>query len=177
MTDERVGAENSVTSRDLHVLVYETTKAISSQRPNGRVGRWASAACGRMLTERSVRAVSVVMLGKLLQHQREVAGPDDQNVIEAFAAQGADPALYDRVRLRRSDWCADGPDVGAGKHRVEGGSEPAVPVTDQEPKLLGAVAKVHEQVAGLLSDPDAGGVGGDSAMCTRRRSCSIATRT
>ena len=40
------------------------------------------------------------MLGKLLQHQREVAGPDDQNVIEAFAAQGADPALYDRVRLR-----------------------------------------------------------------------------
>jgi hypothetical protein len=140
----RVGAENSVTSRDLHVLVYETTEAISPRRPNGRVEQWASAACGRMLAETSVRAVSVVILGELLQHQREVAGPGDQGVIEAFAAQGADPALYDRVRLRRSDWCADDPGVGAGEHRVEGGGEPAVPIADQEPKLLGALAEFHE---------------------------------
>jgi hypothetical protein len=85
-----------------------------------------------------------VILGELLQHQREVAGPGDQGVIEAFAAQGADPALYDRVRLRRSDWCADDPGVGAGEHRVEGGGEPAVPIADQEPKLLGALAEFHE---------------------------------
>jgi hypothetical protein len=70
---------------------------------------------------------------------------------------GADPALYDRVRLRRSDWYADGPDVGASEHCVEGGGEPAVPVTNQEVKLLDAVAKVHEHVVGLLSDPGAGG--------------------
>ena len=36
-----------------------------------------------------------------------------------------------------------------------------VSVADQESRLFGAVAEVHEQVAGLLGDPGAGGVGGD----------------
>jgi hypothetical protein len=35
------------------------------------------------------------------------------------------------------------------------------PVADQEPELLGLAAKVHQQVAGLLSDPGTSGVGGD----------------
>jgi hypothetical protein len=33
----------------------------------------------------------------------------------------------------------------------------------REPELLGAVAEVDQQVAGLLGDPSAGGVGGDSS--------------
>ena len=65
------------------------------------------------------------------------------------------------TRSRAANWGADDADVGAGEHCVEGGGELAVPVTDQEPKLLGAVAEVHQQVAGLLGDPGAGGVGGD----------------
>jgi hypothetical protein len=38
-----------------------------------------------------------------------------------------------------------------------------ISVADQEPKLFGAVAEVHEQVAGLLGSPTprAGGMGGD----------------
>ena len=49
-----------------------------------------------------------------------------------------------------------------GEDRVEGGGELAVSVTDQEPEPLGPVTQVHQQVAGLLSDPGAGGMGGDS---------------
>ena len=52
-------------------------------------------------------------------------------------------------------------DVGAGEDGVEGGGELAVPVADQEPEPVGAVAEVHQQVAGLLGDPGPGGVGGD----------------
>ena len=37
----------------------------------------------------------------------------------------------------------------------------AISVADQEPELLGVVAEVHEQVAGLLGHPGAGGMGGD----------------
>jgi hypothetical protein len=44
---------------------------------------------------------------------------------------------------------------------VEAGGELAVPVADQVAELLGAAAEVHEQVAGLLGHPGAGGVGGD----------------
>ena len=50
---------------------------------------------------------------------------------------------------------------GTGENCVEGGGERAVPVVDQEVELLGTVAQVHQQVAGLLGDPAAGGVGGD----------------
>jgi hypothetical protein len=114
-----------------------------------------------VLIERSVGAVGVVVLDELVQHRREVAGPGDQEVVEAFAAQGADPALGDRVRSRCLNWCTDDADVGAAEHRVEGGGEPAVPVADQEPKLGGAVTEVHQQVAGLLANPGPGGVGGD----------------
>ena len=40
-------------------------------------------------------------------------------------------------------------------------SELGISVADQEPELLGAVTEVHQQVAGLLGDPRAGGMGGD----------------
>jgi len=82
-------------------------------------------------------------------------------VVEAFSAQGADEAFRDRVRAWCPDRGADDADVGAGEHGVERSRELAVPVADQEPEPVGALAEVHEQVAGLLGDPVAGGVGGD----------------
>ena len=66
-----------------------------------------------------------------------------------------------RVRPGRSDRGADDPQVGAGEDGVERGGELAVPVADQEPEPIAAIAEVHQQVAGLLGDPGAGGVGGD----------------
>jgi len=62
-----VGAENPVTSCDLHILVQKASEPVSSQRPDGRAGGRGSAACGRELTERSVRAVGVVVLEVLVQ--------------------------------------------------------------------------------------------------------------
>jgi hypothetical protein len=82
-----------------------------------------------------------------------VAWSGDQDVVEAFASQRADEPFRDRVRSRCPDRGADDANVGTGEHRVEGGGELAVPVADQETELLGAVAEVHQQVAGLLGDP------------------------
>ena len=72
-----------------------------------------------------------------------------------------DEAFGDRVRARCLDWGAEDADIGAGEHGVEGGSELGISVADQELELLGAVAEVDEQVASLLGDPGAGGMGGD----------------
>ena len=47
----RVGAENTVMSCDLHVLVYETAEPVSSQRPDGRCGGRGSSVGGRLLSE------------------------------------------------------------------------------------------------------------------------------
>ena len=90
-----------------------------------------------------------------------MARSDDQEVVDAFSAQGADEAFGDGVRSRCPDRGAEDADVGAGEHRVEGGGELAVPIADQELELGGVVTEVDEQVAGLLGHPGAGGVGGD----------------
>ena len=46
-----VGAENPVTSCDLHVFVDEATESISPERPDGRAGTWWSAVRGWALIE------------------------------------------------------------------------------------------------------------------------------
>ena len=42
----RVGAENTVMSCDLHVLVYETAEPVSSQRPDVAKGKGRSVSGG-----------------------------------------------------------------------------------------------------------------------------------
>ena len=94
-------------------------------------------------------------------------GPRDQHVVEAFPAQGSDEAFCDRVRPGCPDRGADDADVGAYEDGVERGGELTVPVADQELQPAGAITEVHQQVAGLLGDPGAGGVGGDPRdVCT-----------
>ena len=56
---------------------------------------------------------------------------------------------------------ADDADVGGGKDGVERGGELAVPVSDQEPEPVGAIAEIHQQVTGLLGHPGTGRVGDD----------------
>jgi hypothetical protein len=118
------------------ILVDESAEPISSQRREACTRAWGSVACGRVLMERSVWPVSVVVRDVLLRHGSEVVGAGDQEMVEAFAPQGADPALRDRVRPRRSHWCADDADVGAGEHGVKGGGEHAVTVADQKSELV-----------------------------------------
>ena len=111
--------------------------------------------------QRSVRSVRVEVLDILAQHGGEVASSGDQDVVEAFSAQCPDEAFRDRVRPWSSGRGADDPDVDAGEDRVERGGELAVPVADQEPEPVGAIAEIHQQVTGLLGHPGTGRVGDD----------------
>ena len=49
--DNPVGAENPVTSCDLHVFVDEAAEPVSSEWPDGRLGTWRSVARGRPLMQ------------------------------------------------------------------------------------------------------------------------------
>jgi hypothetical protein len=74
-----------------------------------------------VLIERSVLAVGVVMLDEFMQDQAEVVWSGDQQMVQAFAAQSADPAFRDGV----CSWCsyrgADDADADAGEDCVEAG--------------------------------------------------------
>src|SRR5919107_2312817 len=96
------------------------------------------------------------MLHILAQHDVEMAWPGDQEVVKAFPSHGSDEAFRDRVRPGCPDRGADDPDIGAGEHSVERGGALAVPVTDQEPEPVGAIAEVDDQVACLLTQAPVG---------------------
>ena len=85
-----------------------------------------------------------------------------RSAVEEFAADGADEAFGDRVGPRCPHRCLDDPDVDGGEDGVERGGELGVAVADEEPEAAAGVVEVHEQVAGLLGEPGAGGVGGDA---------------
>jgi hypothetical protein len=85
-----------------------------------------------------------------------------RGAVEEFAADAADEAFGDRVGPRCPHRCLDDADVDGGEDRVECRRELGVAVTDEEPKPAAGVVEVHEQVTGLLGQPGAGGMRGDT---------------
>ena len=101
------------------------------------------------------------MLGVRGEDRTQMSFAGDEEAVGAFGAGCAYPSFGERVgpwalRRGRDDGCAVADEDG-----VEGGGELAIPVTDQEPEPLGALAEVHQQVAGLVGHPVPGGMGGD----------------
>src|SRR5687768_11349531 len=87
---------------------------------------------------------------------------DDEHAVGYLGAGGEDEPLGVSVRAWAPWWdLADG-DASVGQDRVEGGGELAGSVTDKEFELLGAVADVYEQIAGLLRCPRPVRVAGDA---------------
>jgi hypothetical protein len=63
--------------------------------------------------------MGVVVVEEDAEDMFEVTAVHDQEPVEALGADGADEALGDRVRLRRSNWCLDDLDAFACEDRVE----------------------------------------------------------
>jgi len=105
---------------------------------------------GRILRQRPVRPMSVVMIGVLTKDQPQVPFVGDQHLVQALSAGAAHPALRDRVRPRRPDGRLDDPHAGRGEHPVEHGGELGVPVPDQEFEAVSVILEVHQEITGLL---------------------------
>src|SRR5438874_8114154 len=83
---------------------------------------------GRLLLERAVRPMRVVVGDVLAQHSLEVGARDDQDAIKALAPDAPDPALRVRLRPWRRDRRPDHPDPFRAEDLVEDGRELAVAV-------------------------------------------------
>jgi hypothetical protein len=82
----------------------ETAQAIGPSEP-GKVDiadeRRRTGRRRRTLAERSVAAVRVVVLDVLGEHDLQMAAAEDEHPVEAFAAQGPNHELTDRIGPRR----------------------------------------------------------------------------
>jgi hypothetical protein len=93
------------------------------------------------------------MAGVDAEHVLEVAAVDDQDPVEALAAEGADPTLGVRIRIRGSDGRPGNPHALAAEDLVEGAAELTVAIVKEKAEGLFPVGQVHQQVARLLCDP------------------------
>ena len=78
----------------------------------------------------------------------------DQHPVEALTSNGAYEALGGRIRTRRLNGRADDPDSLRSEHLVETGGEFRVTIPDGELHRSGALDKIEDEVASLLSDPE-----------------------
>ena len=106
-----------------------------------------------------------------------MSAAEDEDPVGAFAADGADPAFGDGVRAGRTYRRADDFYLFRREHGIETGNELGVAIADQETQPLDPIAKVHEQIAGLLGHPRSGRWAVMPARCTVREPSSMKNRT
>jgi hypothetical protein len=114
-----VGAENCVTSCDLGIFVDQAAESVPPEHADTCTFRQGIGSPGRrILLQRPVRPVGVVVIGVLAEDEPQMPLASDQHLVQAFAAGAADPAFGDRVRARRLHGCFDGPDADGGEHGI-----------------------------------------------------------
>ena len=100
-----------------------------------------------------MRPRSVVVTDIDAEAVLELVAADDQQSVEALAADAADPPLHVSVRVRCPRRGADHFDVLGRQESVESARELRIAVVNQEPHLPFAVVEVHQQVTRLLQHP------------------------
>jgi hypothetical protein len=93
------------------------------------------------------------------QHPLQVSAADDQQPVQALGEDRADSALRERVGVGCLDWGQDHVGALGAEEVVEGPAELGVPVAQQELDASSLLAEFQQEVAGLLGDPGAVGVG------------------
>ena len=107
-----------------------------------------------------MRSLPVVVLGVGGQQPSKVSLTEDQHPISDLGPHGQHEAFGKAVRPRTPRRDLHHLDARVRQDRVERRRELPGPIADQEPKPSGAVAEIHQQVAGLLGGPGSVGMGG-----------------
>jgi hypothetical protein len=108
------------------------------------------------------------MLDVPAQNANKLLATYNQQLVKTLSADGTDPPFGDRVGVGRLHRCDDDPGAGRAPHSIERPGELGVPVADQELERGGLIAKDSADVAGLLGNPQAGGMVGDAGKVALR---------
>ena len=108
---------------------------------------------GRLLPERPVRTVGVVVLDIVPKDLLEAAAADDQQPVQALGAHRPDPTL--RMGVGDGGLHRAQQDLGA-EHVVKVAGVLRVVVAQQQVQPSFSFAECHQQVAGLPGNPSAG---------------------
>jgi hypothetical protein len=115
----------------------------SERRARVASSRGDGGGVGRLEVEGAVRPPVVVVARVDAEDVLELAAADDQQPVEALAANAADPALDVGVRVRRPNRRPHDPDTFAGEDRIERRGELGISVVE-EAHLAAALVEVDQ---------------------------------
>ena len=110
--------------------------------------------------QRPMRPPAVVVRGVHGKHPAQVPLAEDQHPVGDLGPHRQHEAFGEAVRPRTPRRDLDHLDARVGQDRVERRRELSGPVADEEPEPGGALAEVHDEVAGLLGGPGPVGMSG-----------------
>ena len=97
--------------------------------------------------------MTVVVPNIFGEHHTQVPLVEDQHAVGEFGSDCTHESFGETVRPRTTRRNPDHADADIGQDRIERCCELAGPISDQDPELGDAIAKIHHQVAGLLGSP------------------------
>lgn len=130
-----MGAENVIRLCDLRVFVDEPTEDIVSSHataagrrcPARRRCKW------RLLLQRPMGPMPVIVPYVLLEHPTQVFGSNDEQLIQALTSDGPHPSFREGIRHGRANQGGHDPGAVGCEHRVERVGELGVAIADREP--------------------------------------------
>jgi hypothetical protein len=87
------------------------------------------------------------------EHHTQVPLAEDQYTVGEFGSDRADEPFSETVRPRTTRRNPDYADADVREDSIEGRGELTGPISDEEPELGDAIAKIHHQIADLLGSP------------------------
>ncbi len=104
------------------------------------------------------------------EHHTQVPLTEDQYAVGEFGSDRAYEPFGETVRPRAARRNPDYADADVRQDSIEGRGELTGPISDEEPELTDAIAKIHHQIADLLRSPPA-----VVDACTRRNCRQVAS--
>src|SRR6266568_3460596 len=133
--------------RDQVILVDETAETVPAPNAGGDCFRIRPSpdldSPGRPEREASVRPLIVVVPHVLVENALKMTPTPEQHPVQTLLPDRPHPALRERVGIRRLDRGLDNLDAVADEDIIEGPSELAIAVTNQEPRCDGALQRFH----------------------------------
>ena len=102
-----------------------------------------------------MRPGGMVISGVFGQHVPQVTLVENQQMVQAFFSDGANPALRDGIRFGSLEGSQYAFEALRNNDVIEGSGEFGVVVMDEEAPLHRLITELPQQLAGLLSDPSA----------------------
>ena len=154
-----MGFQNSVACADQQISRYPFVVVDQATKNRSTFDPFMTEVCHGVGWSRrakfagAVRSSTVVVPDVFREHHMQVPLTEDQYPVGEFGSNRTDEPFGETIRPRTARRNLHNADADVSKNRIEGRGELTCSISNKEPELGDAIAKIHHQIADLLRRP------------------------